>query len=366
VKVASWEGHLEERIDPSRTVRVCAPLVALLAALLIGAIPLLVSGSSVAEAYDTILRSSFGGSRQITGTLFQAAPLVFTGLAASVAFSVRLWNIGAEGQLVIGAIVASAAALALVQDVPPALAITVLFGAGAVGGALFALVAGVLRARFGANEILLTLMLNFVALYLVRYLILGSHSYWRDPESPIYPRGKSVPASAWTGPILGSSVELGFVIATGVAIVVWFVMRYTTLGFSMRVIASSAAAARYAGISERRLTLVVMAASGALAGMAGAVLLGGSQGEHGLVPQNLEGYGFNGIVVAALARLNPLATVPMALLVGGISQAALDLQFADIPPGTGRMLQGTMLLCALVAELLVRRRLVIGRVAPAS
>jgi len=116
------------------------------------------------------------------------------------------------------------------------------------------------------------------------------------------------------------------------------------------------------GVDERRVTLIVMALSGALAGMAGAVLLGGSQGEHGLVPQNLEGYGFNGIVVAALARLNPVATVPVAVIVGGLSQASLDLQFVEIPAATGKMLQGVILLCALVAELLVRRRVVLRRV----
>jgi ABC-type uncharacterized transport system permease subunit len=362
VRVAALEAHFEERALPSWRARAGAPLAALAAALLVGAVPLLASGASVGEAYETIVRSSFGGARQVTGTLFQAAPLAFTGLAAAVAFSMRLWNIGAEGQLVVGAIVASGVALPLLGGLPAAVAVSALFAAAAAGGAAFALIAGVLRVRFGANEILLTLMLNFVALYLVRYLILGSRSYWRDPESPIYPRGKPIPESAWAGPVWGTPVELGFLIAVGTAAVVWFLTRHTTLGFAMRVIDSSSSAARYAGIGERRVTLGVMALSGALAGMAGAVLLAGSQGEHGLVPQNLEGYGFNGIVVAALARLNALATIPVAVVVGALSQAALDLQLVGIPPATGRMLQGAILLCALVAELVVRRRLVVRRV----
>jgi simple sugar transport system permease protein len=233
---------------------------------------------------------------------------------------------------------------------------------GAAGGALYALIPGFLRAFLKTNEIITSLMLNYVAALILNYLIFDSQSYWRDtstPDAKVFPQGKMLPDSAtWPSWSVGSLVlPLGFLLAVGLAFALWFLFARTRFGFEVQVIGDSPRAASYAGMRTRRKILAVMALSGAVAGVGGASQDGDFR--HLLDPRGLQqsGYGYAGIVIAALARYNPPAVVLVAFLLGGLQNAGFTLQGADFPSGLVGVMQGLILFSALGCELLVRYRI---------
>jgi len=238
--------------------------------------------------------------------------------------------------------------------------------AGAVGGALLAAIPAVLRAFLSTNEIITSLMLNYVVGLFLEYLIFSSHSYLRDSsgfQASVFPQGKTLADEAtWPSWTIHSLVlPLGFLLAIGLAILVWVLYARTRFGFEVRVIGDSARAGRYSGMRTRRKILAVMCLSGAIAGIGGASQDGDFR--HQLDPRGLRqaGYGYTGIVVAALARYNPLAVVPIALLLGGLQNAGYALQGADFPNGLVGVMQGLILFCALGGELFVRYRVRLER-----
>jgi general nucleoside transport system permease protein len=350
--------RFERRLNQPRWLTVAVPLGSLLVALVLGAIVLLVTGRNPFSTYHRIFERGFGSQAALSASLVSATPLAFTGLCAAVAFRMGIVNIGGEGQLIGGAIGASWAGIAM-GDQSAALVFVAMLAAGALGGAIFALVAGVLRARFNTNEIITTLMLNYLAGILLNYLIFNSKSYWRDPRSLGFPAGKPVGAGArWQAVSVGSlAIPKGFIVAVVVAVLVWVLYRKTRFGFEVSVVADSPSTARYAGISTRRKILSVMALSGALAGMGGASDVGDFR--HLLDAKGLQqsGYGYTGIVVAALARLNPLATLVVAILMGGLTNAGYALQGPDFPSGLVGTLQGLILFTAVAGEVFTRYRL---------
>jgi simple sugar transport system permease protein len=238
--------------------------------------------------------------------------------------------------------------------------------AGAACGAAWAGIAAVLRAWFNTNEIITTLMLNYLATNLATYLIFGSKSPWRELEGSgaMFPQGKSIPDAAfWPSVDFGNfTVSLGFFLGTAIAIVLYVVFRSTRFGFQIRVIGDEPRAARYAGMRTKRTILGLLALSGAVAGIGGASDVGDTR--HLLDPKALSqaGYGYAGIVVAALARLNPLAVVGVSILMGGLANAGRALQGPDFPSGLVGTLQGLLLVCTLAGELFARYR--VRRVRP--
>jgi ABC-type uncharacterized transport system permease subunit len=234
-------------------------------------------------------------------------------------------------------------------------------------GALWALIPGVLRAFANTNEIITSLMLNYVAGYLLTYLIYDSSSYWRDVstlQARAFPQGKPMPPGAeWS--TFGSSVvvPLGFLVGIAAAVTLWFLYSRTRFGFEVSVIADSPRAARYAGMRTRRKILAVMAVSGAVAGLGGASQIGDFSHTLDGSPQGLQAaaFGYTGIVVAALARYNPIAVCLVAVLIGGLLNAGFTLQGADFPSGLVGVLQGIILFCALGGELLIRYRVTVRR-----
>jgi simple sugar transport system permease protein len=233
--------------------------------------------------------------------------------------------------------------------------------AGAAGGAALALVPALLRAFLSTNEIITSLMLNYVVGLVLEYLIFDSHSYLRDTsgfEAQVFPQGKILPdEAAWSSwSIHGLALPLGFLLAIGVAALVWVLYTRTRFGFEVQVIGDSTRAGRYAGMRTRRKILAVMCLSGAIAGIGGASQTGDFR--HQLDPRGLRqaNYGYTGIVVAALARYNPFAVVLVALLLGGLTNAGFTLQGADFPAGLVGVMQGLILFCALGGELFVRYR----------
>jgi simple sugar transport system permease protein len=273
----------------------------------------------------------------------------------------QLFNIGGEGQLYMGAVTGAAAGIALGNH-SGWLSVPAMILAGAVGGAALALIPGFLRAYLHTNEIITSLMLNYVAALVLTYLIFDSESYWRDTSSAtakVFPQGKNLPPAAnWPTTSIGSLVlPFGLLVGIAAAVGVWFLYSRTRFGFRVHVIGDSPRAAGYAGMRTRRMILAVMALSGAMAGIGGASQDGDFR--HTLDPRGLTaaGYGYTGIVVAALGRYNPFAVVVIAFLLGGLQNAGYALQGADFPSGLVGVLQGLILFCVLGGEILIRHRI---------
>ena len=358
----SLRVSVEPRARAALPLRVGVPIASLVAAALVGAVVIVILGNSPIAAYRTMFDSSVNGWRPLTRTLLLATPLILTGLAAAVAFRMKVWNIGAEGQLYMGAIAASGLAVALPSGLPKLLMLLVIVAAGAAAGALWAALAAVPKAYFNTNEVITTLMLNFVALYFMNYLIFGSVSFWRDPEAT-FPQGRIIPAVAEL-PIISHRLHFGLLIALVAAVVLWWSLRGTTWGFELRTIGDSPTASRYAGMSVSGKILSVLALSGALAGVAGAVEVSGVL--KTLDPRALATeLGFTGIVVAAVARLNPLGVVPVAALLGAVAASGTNLQTVGVEAEIVFLLQGLIFLFVASGEFFLSNRLVVSSSATA-
>ena len=355
--------RLERRLEQPWWLSIGVPAGSLLVAFGIMAVVLVASGHDPGHTYRELVVSGFTGNGALSATLLSATPILFTGLAAAVAFRMQLFNIGAEGQVYFGAIGASWIALRLgdhgLGSTP--LYVVAMCAGGGLLGALWALIPGLLRAFAHTNEILTSLMLNYVAGYFLTYLIFDSASYWRDISSlqaRTFPQGKPMPGAAeWSTFGSGVVVPLGFLIGLGVAAAAWVLYSRTRFGFEVSVIGDSPRAARYAGMRTRRKILAVMALSGLIAGIGGASQIGDFT--HTLDPSGLQGaaFGYTGIVVAALARYNPFAVCVTAVLLGGLQNAGFTLQGVDFPSGLVGVMEGIILFSALGGELFLRYRL---------
>jgi general nucleoside transport system permease protein len=332
----------------------------ILAAFAIGAALLAVAGVNPLAAYGQLLGDPFGSGFGLGETVVKATPLILTGLAVLLPARMRLWNIGAEGQLQFGAIGATYAALFTPLG-RSSLAVPAVLAAGMAAGACWSLLPAVLRACLSVNETISTLLLNYIALLFVDYLIYGP---WKDPASRGFPLSATFPPAARL-PVLipGTRVHLGFLLALLAVVCVATVLRRTRWGFEIRVIGDNPRAARYAGMNLLRDTLLVMTLAGALAGLAGVGEASAIAGrlQRGLSP----GYGYTAILVAWLARLNPLATVLVAFLLGGLFLGGDALQISlGLPISAMNMLQGLIFFFVLGGEALSGYRLVFARRRP--
>src|SRR5712671_2781748 len=364
--------RIERRLQQPRWLLFAVPAGSIVFAFFASGLVLLATGHNPLPAYRQIFDAAFVNTGAIGQTLIAATPLAFTGLAAAAAFRMRLFNIGGEGQLFIGAITAAAAGLYLGgTGTPKALVIAAMVVAGCAGGAAWALIPGILRAFFKTNEIITSLMLNYVAANLLTYLVFNTNSYWRQTtgfNASVFPTSKDLPNNAlwpaWTIHTQGGiPLPLGAGLAVLAAILLWVLYNRTRFGFEAQVLGDSPRAARYAGMRTRRKILAVMGISGAVAGLGGASQVGDFSHQLDADPNGLQKqyYGYTGIVVAALARYNPLAVVVVAFLVGGLQNAGNTLQGADFPSGLVGVMQGIILFSALGGELLVRYRIRFGR-----
>jgi simple sugar transport system permease protein len=365
--------RIERRLKQPQWLTVVVPAGSLVFAFFASGVVLQATGHDALSSYRKIIDAAFVSNGALGQTLIAATPLAFTGLAAAAAFRMRLFNIGGEGQLYIGAITAAAAGLYFGgSGGPSAFAIAAMVVAGAAGGAVWGLIPGVLRAFFKTSEIITSLMLNYVAAYLLTYLIFNSESYFRQTtgfNATVFPTGKSLPDSAvWPGVTIhakgGITLPLGAGIALLVAALLWILYSRTRFGFEVQVLGDSARAGHYAGMRTRRKILAVMAISGAIAGLGGASQDGDFRHTLDADPNGLQKqyYGYAGIVVAALGRYNPFAVVLVAFLIGALQNAGNTLQGADFPSGLVGVIQGLILFSALGGELLVRYRVRFGRV----
>ncbi len=349
---------LDRRLHTGPFLYVAVPLCSVVLALVVGAVFLAVNGFDPLVIYREMLTASFATRYGIEDTIVSATPILLTGLAAAITFRFKLYNIGAEGQLVVGGICAAAAALVIGDTLSGPPAVLLVLVAGMLGGAAWMVVPALARIRLGTSEIITTLLLNYVAVLFARLLIFGSNTPLRDPTSTNFPQGTRIPGGTFLMEFGTSRIHLGFVIGCTVAVLVFFLLRDTRLGFRARVVGDSPGAARYAGINAPATALALLLISGALAGLAGASEVAGRA--HRLDPNGLAvGFGYTGIIVAALALYNPLAVVPVAILLGGLANAGETLQSVSglsVPSSISVVLQGAILIFLLAAEIFLHYR----------
>jgi ABC-type uncharacterized transport system permease subunit len=301
--------RLERRPHRPLHLVILAPIVAIAAALLISGVLIALDGANVLDAYWQILVGSFGTRLGITETLTRATPLMLTGLAAAVAFRARLWNIGAEGQFYIGAITVAAIASTLFAGWPPYLLVPASLTAGAIAGMLLLLLPLGLRLRFDVDEVVTSLLLNFVVILFVSMMIEGP---LKDPLAFGWPQSVAVPGDAMLPKLIERTrLHIGLVIAIAAAVLIWFVQSRTTFGLEARAAGLSPPAAIFAGVPLGKTLVIVACISGGLAGLAGAIEV---LGVKGYVTTDLSpGYGYSGIIVAMLANLHPIGVIAAAL-----------------------------------------------------
>lgn len=326
------------------------PLAAVVLALLIGAILLVVSGANPIQAYGALLKGAFGSPVAIQRTLEKATPLVFAGLAVAFAFKAGLFNIGAQGQLLIGAIVAAWAGYAI-EGLPAIIHAPLALLLGGLAGALYGAIPGALKVYTGAHEVIVTIMLNYVAINLTDYLADGPLKDM-SPGNIVARTPKILPSAEI--PMVGH-VPLGFVIAVIAAVVVWWILWRTTLGYEIRTVGLNASAAQYAGIRVARLIILAMVISGFLAGLGGGVESLGIVGRF--QPGFNAGLGFDGITVALLGKTHPFGTIPAAILLGAMRAGSSQMQFsADVAKEITDVITA-FILFFVAADVIVRKLL---------
>ena len=316
----------EQKVDSSNKVveflsriwrAISVPLLSIILAALIGALILWISGSNPWNAYVALARGSLGTATAIGRTLEKATPLMFSGLAVAFAFKAGLFNIGGQGQLLIGGIFAAYLGFAI-EGLPFFIHMPLALIGGSLAGALYAAIAGALKTYTGAHEVITTIMLNYIAINLTDFLANGP---WKDTgiiartprvlETAVIPRLDFLP--------------VGFLIAVLMAFVTWYLLFKTTWGYAIRTTGLNAEAAKYAGIKVGGVIILTMAFSGFLAGMGGAVETLGVIGRY--QPGFNVGLGFDGITIALLAKTHPLGVIPAALLLGAMDAGASQMQF---------------------------------------
>lgn len=345
--------------------RLSGPLVAVAAvaaAFALGAVMVLALGANPWEGFTALLDGAFGGQRELADTATKATPLLLVGTGICISFRAKVINIGGEGQILAGALAGSVAALAL-GDLPRVVLVPVVLLAGLIGGGTWGAIPGALKAYLGVNEILSTIMLNIVAAQVVNYML-------RDPliDPAEIERGTRIPQTERLStnadlPILlgGTRLHLGVVVAVLFAVAAWIFLWRSSVGYRLRAVGSGPDASRYAGINVPRMTMLALTASGAMCGLAGAILVFGSESHRFVTDGSSTGFtgssGFNGIVAALFGGLHPLWTIPAAVLFGGLLVGANAMQRAIQIPGSLVIALNGLVVLFVVASVDVRKRL---------
>jgi general nucleoside transport system permease protein len=336
-------------------------VVAVIIALVIGAFVIKIGGGSPWKAYTHIARYSFGSIGVLSDTLVKAIPLILVGLACSLAFRMRLWNIGAEGQFFLGAWGASLIVLlpVLPEEAPKWLFIIVMLISGFVFGALWGFIPGFLKAKFNVNEIITTLMMNYIAIEFVNYFIYAVWSEGGFQMSRMFQRNAWLPRlsdyAKQFPAFSGLTTHLGLLFAILAAVILWWVINKSRWGYEIRLIGDNPEAAKYAGINIGKNIILVMLVSGGLAGLAGMSEISGVV--HRLQGAISPGYGYTGIIIAWLAKLNPLAVIVVSILFGALILAGREVQ----PSGIPTLIQGVIMVCLIASDYFLRNRISITR-----
>ena len=333
-----------------------SPILAIVMTIIVTGLLFFAFGRPPLHALDVFLIEPLTGANGLAELCVKAAPLIMIGVGIAIAARANVWNIGAEGQYIMGAIFGGGLALAR-PDWPALVLFPLMMGAGLLGGMVYAGVVALLRVRFNANEILTSLMLNYVAQLFLIYLVSGP---WRDPTGYGFPQ-TAMFSTAASVPILldGTRLHLGVAAALVAGVAGWLVLSYTIIGFQIRVQGSAPRAARFAGFSDKKIIWLSMLVSGGLAGLAGLFEVAGPIGQ--LTPQISPGYGYTAIIVAFLGRLHPLGAVLAGILLAlsylGGEAAQIDL---GLPSAVTGIFQGVLLFFLLGCDALILYRVKIA------
>ncbi|KEO50913.1 ABC transporter permease [Thioclava pacifica] len=346
--------RLEPIADPSLARRLLPPVLAIAGSFLVASLLALIAGGNPLAVFGAIIKGAVGSKFALLETLNRATPLIFTGLAVAVAFRAKLWNIGAEAQLYAGAVVTAVLGTGVLQW-PAALLLPTIAILSMLAGALLLLGPALLKTRLGVDEVVTTLLLNFIFLLFVSYLLEGP---LKDPMGMGWPKSPRLIEEARLPRIVeGLRLHWGFVLALIAAVALWIINTRTTLGFEMRAVGQNAEAARFAGMPVTGVILKTALLSGGLAALAGFSEVSGLKGS--LTLDISPGYGYTGIVVAMLALLHPLGVVAAALFVAAIFVGANAMSRAlDVPTYLADIMLASALLMMVLAILLTKFRVV--------
>ncbi len=328
--------------------------LAIVLALFCTALILLAFGLNPIRVYYAIVEGSLGTQLRIKQTIIKAVPLTITSLGILVAFKMKFWNIGGEGQIAMGAMAASYVALNY-GSLPKPVLLVLMALAGIVMGGFWAFIPALFKRKFGTNETIFTLMMNYIAIKFVMYLQYGP---WMDPNANGFPRVAPFPDNAILPTFLG--VHLGLLIAIVCVILIYFLMTYTKLGYEITVVGESYETARYAGMNIGKIMIVAMLISGGLCGLVG--MIQASAVEKTLVAGISGGYGFTAIITAWLARLNAPVTAIVCVLFAMLLQGGAYIQLAmNVPSSVAGIVQGTILFFVLGSEFFLQYKITLAR-----
>lgn len=304
--------------------------VSIFLGLLVGAVVLLISGNDPIVAYGAMIEGIIGKPKYIAWTIIKATPYILTGLSIAFAFKTGLFNIGAEGQFIIGALVATLLGYSL--NLPSIIHIPLTIIVAGIAGGLWGAIAGFLKAKFGINEVIATIMLNWIAFYTSNLMVSDSFISVANSEASVNINDSASISIEWLKGLVGpaTSVNWGIIISVVLVFVIWFILSKTTLGFELRAVGNNKDAAEYAGIDVSKSILKSMAIAGLLAGVAGAIqVMGVTHNITVLAAQ--EGYGFDGIAVALIANSNPIGVIFSGLLFGAFKYGGIKMQSVGAP-----------------------------------
>ena len=347
--------RLERRLEEEGWLKIAIPLASLAIALLLSSTVFAAHGLNPIRVYGVVFPRVFGTPTGLTFLVLKAIPLLLCAVGLTLAFRARVWNIGAEGQLLLGAVAAAGLALFVMPGAPSYVLIPIMFVAGFLAGAAWALLPAVLKARLNVDEVITTLMMNYIAYKLVEYLIYGP---WRGQATWGFPFTDIIPENAQLPTVPGTTIHwptllLALLAAVGMSVL----LERTSLGYEVRVFGGNPDLARAAGIRPGKLILICMLISGGLAGLAGVGELAGVHKRLKYPWAVAAGYGYTAIIVAWLARLNPLACVLTAffmgalLAAGSMMRATFNISYASV-----NVFNGLILLCLVASEVLIRYR----------
>jgi ABC-type uncharacterized transport system permease subunit len=342
---------VEKRLETPRWMVIIIPVFSVLMAFLLGAALIFLTGNDALGVYASMIRGTFGSGYALSETVVKAIPLMLAGLGVGVAMQMNLWNIGAAGQLLMGAFAATWVTLTF-PDLPWYLMMPALLMLSFFMGGLWSLIAAIPKAIWNINEIITTLMLNYVAVLWIRYLVQGP---WRDPELVLYPFSAEFPPAARFPTFGDTRIHLGVVIAGIAALILFVFIKRSRWGYEIRVIGSSVNTARYAGMNVFKNILLTMFISGGLSGIAGMSEL---SGVFYRLQDNLAGNaGYTAIIIASLALGNPLGTLVVAFVFAALLVGGTAAQTAGISASIAYMLQGAVLFFVLAGQFFLKYRL---------
>lgn len=342
--------HTVKRLEVSKGKAAIFRLFAVLLALLSAGIMLFIIGYNPIEVYSTIAGGAMGSETAIKETMKVTFPLLMAALGVSIAFRMRFWNIGGEGQIAIGAIACSYFAYRQ-ENLPAFILLSLMILSGILAGGLYALVPAYFKTKYGTNETLFTLMLNYIAIYAIQYFREGP---WKDPTSAGFPIMPRFPKQARIPLVWG--VHYGWIVALVLVLLIYIYIKHTKQGYELRVVGENQRTAEYAGMPVKHIILRTMFISGAIAGLAGVFQVAGA--DRQLTETVSGGVGFSGIIIAWLGRLSAPAILVVSILFGILTKGASTLEtILKIPASMASIIQGVILFFVLGAEFFIQYKL---------